>query len=295
MGIKLKQLKTKKVTRGIMVWLDILGFRSLIYDLEKGNEESGYQIEKLERLIKDIPQQFRFEHTLTLFSDTILISFPCHLDDAEIEEKMFEIPFEIGRMQLGFLKAGFLLRGAITLGRFYEGKYIKSSSFYQSLYEHEIKHAKVPRIICVLDDKLGDEDDPLDFIQEHIRAWEVSGNLFFEAGKPLMFDSDGFPFVDYLSWHNTGGDLKIIEYHKQFIEDCAVKFSKHKSILKKYLWMAKYHNRVLREWDIEDFEGTKYDEKEQRFTLYETGKELKKILRTLRVNLSLFPKGLRTP
>jgi hypothetical protein len=112
-----------------------------------------------------------------------------------------------------------------------------------SAYELEQK-AKFPRIVLAPYLLQVLKTNPL--LRHHEYRLEMK-----EISRLIKKDAAGTVFIDYLG-SMAGEGRKPEDYpdflriHKRFVENNLTKYEDCKSVLRKYLWLRKYHNAVVR-------------------------------------------------
>ncbi len=259
-----------------ILWIDILGFRNLLEGVERGDRRARIRIGQLEAFLdKEIfKEAFPWKFDTQLFSDTLVITFPFPRSGEAAVNLHYQLPFYIGLLQCKFLSAGFPIRGAVGAGRWIRTQRLKSSPLYASLHRNESEEAVVPRILY----GLGEERE--DIAETHFNSATTAGLPGFDAAIATATDFDGRIFIDYLACCATGywSDDRFLIQHKRLIEEGIALGRTNTSVLGKYYWMARYHNRVV---------GS--DCFTELFTDCVENDE------TLSIDLSLFPKKLRMP
>ncbi|MNZ54777.1 hypothetical protein D3C78_726890 [compost metagenome] len=233
----------------VITFIDLLGFKSIV------NSCSYEEIRnKLETVLKfsgfDKNEDGEgLEPKIIQFSDSIIRVRP--LDSKSNSEFPYGLAFyeflDLVHIQGALINHGICLRGGISLGQVhFEDKTIFGPGFVRA-YELESTYAKHPRI--VVDPKLicaiSNEKrllSPHNSFKEEIRS----------IRKNLRHEDDGVYSIDYL--RSFLGELDepedrpiFLENHKKLILSNSKAFGELNPVSAKYLWMATYHNEVIKE------------------------------------------------
>ncbi len=258
--------KNIEYKEGIVTFLDILGFGNI---LREKSAQSIYDMlvslhEKAVEQVTTIAEKYSQKYDIHILSDCIIKSYDLSRpqDDryAAISLQHEFMTSAILQGQLIYYHDSFL-RGGITYGNYFASKE-KSVLFGPAVadaYKIESQSAIYPRI-CIdpsvlqaLHEKLlpqypfGLTEDGVsagseEAVVKHLYSWITKGD-------------DGVWFVDYLSsfrlWFPHDRDPReFIVKHKKAIEEVLYlkEISLSDTILLKYLWLAKYHNRTVGNW-----------------------------------------------
>ena len=177
---------------------------------------------------------------MKVFTDNIVVAYPLHGINVNFgEPELAEILDLFARVQLGLARDGFILRGAITTGQHYQDRDIV---FGEALLEAVAldKSGKPPRLV------IGTSVEPL--ISKQLSSYFDSNQA--PHHRHLLEDPlDGRLFVNYLSpafdYFPEGPILdEYLTDHGRTIREGLSEHKSNKSVLKKYKWLASYHNYV---------------------------------------------------
>jgi hypothetical protein len=204
---------------GIVAFLDILGFSSLI------KEDANSLVPKhLERLLSFLGQAKKTLKgkaiELRTFSDSIILS--TKLGNKEVSD----IIGAVSEFQRDLVINGILVRGAIALGKHYSNQNAIYSQALVSAYLLERDSARFPRILV--------QEDLYDWFSNDNRTTVEQRNF---VDKMLLRDRDGRCFINYLSSDAAKAHLDLIEGYRDKIVEATV--------LEKIQWLAEYHNFVV--------------------------------------------------
>ncbi|MBO8176036.1 MAG: hypothetical protein H0Z31_01105 [Bacillus sp. (in: Bacteria)] len=218
-----------------IVFLDILGFREIVYkslsdDKEKNNlfqvlryieeqrkEQDNYAIiyvdgEERNRINLDIS-----ERRVTTFSDSIVISYP---DD---DDGRMSLLWEVVLIQCYLGRKGYLTRGGITHGDLYHKDNIVVGPAMIEAYELESKVANYPRVIL-----------SVDYFEKVKNVQDVQ--LF----NLLKQDRDGFHFTNFACLYKEKEMKDLKSYATKEINS-----TKNKAgIYAKLSWLVDYLNDI---------------------------------------------------
>jgi hypothetical protein len=237
--------------KALLVYLDILGFRDLIRDA--GNDE--LKVAKVLKILSTIKSQFseggryvnepgekpRSVFKAVNFSDLTLRITKMEPNADLIDYLNWEI-LNLAGKQCDLACDGILLRGALTVADLYSNDDYVFGPALVKAYQLESESAVFPRI--VLDNQV-----------MRMAAEHATGRLWFDY---IRRGEDGFFFVDYLKgacsdrgWapdDNTPMVPDTLAMHKEVVERKLQEFkTKGEKIQQKGLWLALYHNTVVRE------------------------------------------------
>lgn len=179
----------------IVVFLDILGFKSLIgKTVERTGNDIPAEIDRVHEALMTVRQVFdlddksaskrRTSKKVTQFSDSVVISFL--LDEPS---ELFWTLVEVQHMLLELVSRGILCRGGVALGKLIHSETVIFGPAMVDAYEAETRAAMYPRVIL-------DESILKRAAQYH--ASHHTPELEEEyLRKAVSKDSDGQYFVDY--------------------------------------------------------------------------------------------------
>ncbi|WP_167631588.1 hypothetical protein [Mariprofundus ferrooxydans] len=191
-----------------------------------------------------------YEPTVLSFSDSII-----RIRNLQSEENL---AFPVGHLfyelndllhiQMNLINHDVLVRGGIALGdvnassntRIYGPAFITA-------YDLESKFANYPRII-VSPDLINAVGTDVSIINENHSAEEERDYL----RKLLAVGDDGLCFIDYLraaesEFDNIESYPLFLEKHKSLILKEGMAHKELSNVSSKYVWLATYHNRVIKE------------------------------------------------
>lgn len=250
-------------SKNICAFIDILGYKNIVEEAEKDKENPIKTIKKLENIIQEcikeqierfgeMDENIKFDYTI--FSDCICIVTPIKYELSEDprftyskdysddyinanQKRLYLIVLLLADIQMLALEHNIIFRGAITVGNHYSSENVMFSNALVKAYTAESKYAIYPRIIL---DNTHDND--------FLNLYQVI-NAMVHNGLTVR-DKD-IVFIDYVGRINNmrmigpGFTERHLSYHKKFIEDNLTIYRDDKKVLKKYIWLAKYHNFKL--------------------------------------------------
>lgn len=238
----------------IIVFLDILGFRSIIKATvdEQGSDVEA-RIDDVVEGIRRIEDTFNNEslvqlHTkswvVTQFSDSIVAS--CRIDEVSgVLDGLLHSMWACIRLVLN----GMLPRGAITVGQLVHTDRMMFGPAMVRAYDLETKEAKFPRIIV--------DDRVLEFAKRYYSLHHSGGDELKCIRALLERDDDGYFFIDYV--FKGRDELDDPEYdYPDFLDrirDMAEAGLRVDSedVREKYDWLADRYNRVVRMVTMPEF------------------------------------------
>jgi hypothetical protein len=174
-----------------------------------------------------------------VFSDSILSARPIlSRSRAATAQAIFSLILEAAQLQAGLATRDYFARGAITLGKFhFYGNLIFGPALVEAV-QLERGVAVNPRIVISAEATLA------------LRRGEGSGDgdAVSYAGAPVLVDSDGVAFVDYLSGSlQADADLQLTTLLTQHRDAADGQLDRNVTDFRrwsKYRWVAEYHNAV---------------------------------------------------
>ena len=264
----------------IVSFIDILGFRDLINNSRA--QDIFNAISQLKKVTN--PAELESKEELELMYDTgILNPTYCQsISDAIVRVSAYDRRNNSGNAfgsnpnallielddivnaQIELVERGILIRGGISIGKVCIDPRGNNPIFGPGLiraYDLESNEAVYPRLM--IDETLLEEfkNNPK---LTHYGADEESTMEVFSL---LRTGDDGIVFVDYVRAAHLYSESydKYIDFlcnHKTLILKNLMEVKKPK-IRRKYIWLARYHNRVIEEWrdelDTEENFGEKYE------------------------------------
>lgn len=250
-------------SKAIVTFLDILGFRQLV--AESKPERLHKILEIVEKVATpDSSKELSYEPETIVFSDSIVRVRKIHSEE-NLQYPIglvFNELLDFVHAQSELIRHGILIRGGITFGNIHIDKNQIFGPALIRAYDLENKFAKYPRLIV----------DPV-LIKEFkknklLRRDGHSIKQEKEYVKKLVRQSDdGLWFVDYARAVSSELDEPemypvFLEIHrKMIIENCS-KFNEYNKNLEKYVWLASYHNALIREIDQSWFKHYKIKKKD---------------------------------
>ncbi len=252
--------------KAIVTFIDILGFGDLVKQSDAVSINKVLDVIQKETSDED-------DHTEVIsFSDSIV-----RIRKIETKENkefpmglLYQELISLVHAQGKLIDFNLIIRGGVSVGDIYtSGGRVFGPGLVQA-YELESKYALYPRII--IDPRL---------IQEHkanklLKAkWHNVEDEQEIIGELLRHGDDGMWFIDYVA--ALEGELDehemypiFLRRHREVILAGAQKHSQLNAILRKFVWMAHYHNQVVSNMDDDACES--YDLDKDDFII--TSKEI---------------------
>ncbi len=236
--------KEPEMIESVVCYIDILGFTKLVEESchnGKGNDllkKMNNAINEYFEIIKPIDDS---SGRIKVFTDNAVIGRPI-FDDGESELGHTFINFSAYQFALAL--EGFFVRGAITIGDFYINQQIAFGPALLEAYGLESTKTSEPRIIL--------SDSAIDLVKSHLNYYADARSA--PQTTSLLKDIDGQWFLNYLN-------ASIVEYNPEYFDMSIDYLKKHKEqvveklytyrneprILRKYIWVANYHNYFCKE------------------------------------------------
>ncbi len=281
--------KNRRITMAyepcIVSFIDVLGFRDI---LSKRSAEDVYVVlQSLKNSTRPDEDTYKkYTKNYKKYKNRKRLSsraFSYVVSDAVVRVRPYDTEFRDGALiwellellhaQIEMVNLGVMIRAGVTVGDAHIGPAGKGPVFGTALaraYEIESNEAIFPRI--VVDDIL------IKLHRTDKRLCGEQNNLQYEAKilkEILAIGEDGTHFIDYLNAHDEFNDLEtyfdFLSRHADLIRDNLKQNSKNNKILRKYIWLARYHDSHVKKWLSNT---TSTDECRDAFILeYETNPE----------------------
>ena len=231
-----------KMTRHVVAYLDILGYRRIIEEAFKDGRGDD-ELRKLRNAWdKSYTARFRREATSSrpaarFFTDNVVIADSLHWQTDLSGLQIFLM--DVAALQWELIENGYFLRGAVEIGDLYMDNEVVFGPALLNAYDAEAKTAKWPRVVLAK------------------RASQCAQEAL-DAGLhlPLVGDADGRLSVDYLEDRVfiAGGDDRpfdeIVVKHKEIVQQQLERFRNEPDIWMKYYWVGQYHNAFCDKFEI---------------------------------------------
>ncbi|MEK3977302.1 hypothetical protein MKZ20_21955 [Psychrobacillus sp. FSL K6-2684] len=234
-------IENEQYEERVIVFIDILGFRehinlsvkepdyfiklrdvlNYISSYQKKNYGDGFRAQK------DIGKE------VTVFSDSVVISYP-----VELPGSVYYLLMDIIYLQLDMLQAGILFRGGVTVGKLCHDDNIVYGPAMNEAYELESKVAVYPRVIVSEKVIKKGIENPLNPPKQEL---EYIASL-------LKQDFDEQYYIDFMSqWQEVDDVLYFDALSKiKIVIEKAIEDTKSVPNVKaKYQWLKRYYNSVL--------------------------------------------------
>lgn len=231
------------LVNSVVCFIDILGFQSLGLEAIKKGQGNIFLKDIHNSLIKAkkaiTPNEF-ITAKVKVFTDNVVIGWPIS-DDGEGE--IGNTFINLSEYQLSLALDGYFIRGGISLGDHFMDEETVFGPELIKTYELESKVAVYPRIILSPECK--------ESVKEYAHYYSTNEESPFYT--EVLEDIDGEWFLNYLYILIDNHEEYIAEddytplypylnKHKQKIEAAMKKYEGNYKLLKKYAWIANYHN-----------------------------------------------------
>lgn len=237
-------MKGKKVTvrPSFCLFIDALGFKNeiLINDSiagKKANKHLRNFYSAFKGALTHLDDEDGKVWGTKIFTDNIVLGSPIDKWVGGTEEGVFgSIIIGVMWFQLMMIYKGFFFRGGWSIGNLFMDDKVVYGKALIDAYEIESKIAKYPRILLSQEMK--------ELVNHHM-------SFYFDQDycpqlKHILMDEEGNYFINYLfsplEYAGSFSDIEdILKKHKEHIEQ-NLKIHKEPEILKKYRWVAFYHD-----------------------------------------------------
>jgi hypothetical protein len=254
--------------KAIVTFLDILGFADVVR--KRDHAAVSTILDSLEQFtVPEAEEEPAYEPEVIAFSDSIVRVRKIATKTNSIYPfgLLFNEILDLVHAQGMLIDAEVFLRGGIAFGDISMlGKRVFGPALV-STYELESKYAQYPRIIVspslfhelkvnpLLVAAHHDSDTEISFIRDMLRQGD-DGMWFIDYGRAIERELDEpemYPF--------------FLKKHRALIVRRARQFKSSGGVLAKYLWLANYHNRLVREINSKWFHRYKIKKRRLLITL----------------------------
>jgi hypothetical protein len=240
--------------------LDILGFRKIV---EKSRaDEVGDLLQRLRQAAQpDMKVAEEYEMSFLTFSDCTVRAVPIE-SESNKKHPTGILYFELLNLvycQYRLLHDGYFLRGAVTIGDICFDEDMVFGPALVNAYALESQFANCPRIVVDPVVFAAFDEEPL--LRNKIHDVPTEREYLAAIVKR---DSDGIYFVDYLrailsEFDEEGQEFEFLALHKHRVLERAEGFRALHKVAAKYLWLATYHNDLIRDIGEKQFADRDYD------------------------------------
>jgi hypothetical protein len=246
-----------KYTRQIVVFLDILGFSSLLNDFEREaldndniGEEYYHESQGLNKLIavfEDVIKYIKDKNfKYYLFSDNLCITIEFVDSESENPEIFVDILSLLTLMVNEFMKEGYFIRGAIDAGWFLNYNDMAIGRPLVCAYHLETKKAIYPRIVL--------SNNYIEFLNQYKTLNKFPDYQIFLLDNYIKEDSDlSFlnPLLYVVNYEDKYSKIEYFQNSSQIISANLDKYKSVDNVYLKYEWLAHQFNDFL-EYYIND-------------------------------------------
>jgi hypothetical protein len=236
---KTKRIQELRYRKRLVLFADFLGFKNVVHSTQNDPLALLKLIEALEEISRiEAFGDFKTER-FSQFSDSVVLSY-------EIKEQS-AVYWMISTMALAVIELanrGYLVRGAITYGDLYHTqKHVVGPALVRA-YEMESEKAKYPRVIV--------DSSVLELARKYRQKNHEPNEEEAYIRNHLEQDSDGWLWIDYLSWKAVvqaagAADEDYLAYMDRI--DAQIQNglrSSDERIRGKYIWLQQKHQAALR-------------------------------------------------
>ncbi|AYY25134.1 hypothetical protein AB1I77_27315 [Bacillus paranthracis] len=232
-----------KLIPSVVTFIDVLGFSQLgmkAFANGTGNEFLEQIHASLKKARSNITEQFPLAK-VKVFTDNVVIGWPIH-EEGDGEGELGITFLNLAEYQFLLTLDGFFTRGGVSVGYHFMDEETVLGPELIMTYKLESQVAVYPRIIL--------SETSKDKVREYINYSPQPDNAF---NSVLLEDMDGEWFLNYLNalftWYEddvSNNDytpfFPHLEAHRNNIERALDTYANNHKLLKKYAWIANYHN-----------------------------------------------------
>lgn len=245
-----------EVKNHIVLFLDILGYSSLIQSCNNKEEENCY-LQKIHTIMLDlstyigqrnasVDQQNNNLHLSRfkslLFSDNILFFAP-YKDEIDMQNLYMNLLYGLSEFLIKYTKEDIFFRGGITKGNlFYDEKihFVFGSGLVRA-YSLESEVAKYPRI--VIEESLNPPQILSGIDRDQEGTWYLD---YLSLGYSLIYcQNNNIQNLEYF--------LGCLEEQQKSISRAYQKYKKDERVFPKYQWLSNYHNDFCEKTQLNDY------------------------------------------
>lgn len=232
--------------------MDILGFKSMTEKAEKEGQSQNFLdqlygplktarecLEDTNLLLNELTQKDEF--VLRAFTDNVFMGYPLQTSaTSSVGSVLRRALSKASAFQLDMAINGFFIRGAVALNEAFIDEIVVTGPALMEAYSAEQVDADYPRVILTSTAY----DEVTRYGTSHPKPQDN------QLSDYLRLDVDGRQFVNYL----TAGllDANLVARHRDAVIAKLKEFQADSKILKKYQWVAQYHNNFCAE-HVEQF------------------------------------------
>lgn len=244
-----------EVKNHIVLFLDILGYSSIISSC-KNSQDENYYLDKIHGIMSSLSDYIgkwnadidrhgnalhlsRFKSLL--FSDNILFFAP-YKDEADMLNLYINLLYGLSAFLVQFPKGDIFFRGGIARGNLYfdEKLHFVFGSGLVKAYFLESQIAKYPRI--AIDKELDPSDILVGIVQDEEKTWyldylSLGHSIICDQNQPQQYNESFLP---------------CLREEKNSITSALQKHKDDEKILRKYQWLAEYHNNYCKANDLNE-------------------------------------------
>ena len=240
-----------KYTRQIVVFIDILGFSSMLPTFEKealendavgedGYHESAALNKLLEIFNTAVKLVKRVNCKAYQFSDNLCITINYIINETENPNLFVEMLKLVSMLMYEFAKEGYFLRGGIDAGWFLDADDLAVGVPLVTAYRLESEQAIYPRVL--LSEKF------VAILEEYSLAHKLSDTGAFLAQYYIVkTDEFGYlnPFFHITNFEDKEGKIDYLRKYSTIIKEKLHQFRAVARVEQKYYWLASEFNQFI--------------------------------------------------
>ena len=240
-----------KYTRQIVVFIDILGFSSMLPAFEQEalendavGEERYHESETLNKLVNIFNGAIKLVKSANCkayqFSDNLCITINYIINDTENPDLFVEMLRLVSMLMFEFVKEGYFLRGGIDAGWFLDADDIAVGVPLVVAYRLESEQAIYPRVL--LSEKF------IEILGQYNESYKLSDTGAFLAQYYIVRGGAlGYlnPFFYITNFEDKDSKLDYLRTYSTVIRENLQRFNADTRIRPKYLWLAGEMNQFI--------------------------------------------------
>jgi hypothetical protein len=243
-----------KYTKQIVVFLDILGFSSMLPAFEQealdnaaADDEGFHESPSLNRLLGKFRESIMWIRERScnhyMFSDNICITIDYVVEETESAGLFLEVIQLVNLLNYEFIKEGYFLRGGIDAGWFLDSRDMAAGVPLVEAYKIESKIAIHPRV--VISEAFGKLIDDMRALGSFSEDEQIVLDKILVEQDGLRF-VNGFQYIQ--NFEDTLGKTEFLALYRAKIAQALVQFENDLKVGPKYQWTAERFN-----WFLDDY------------------------------------------
>ncbi|WP_242309337.1 hypothetical protein [Bacillus cereus group sp. BfR-BA-01524] len=240
-----------ELVNSVVCFIDVLGFTSIGLEAIRSGNGNDFLKEihsSLSNARNAITPYSFVPAKVKVFTDNVVIGWPIQSDG---ENELGNTFNNLAEYQFSLAQDGFFIRGGVSIGPHFMDEETVFGPELIMAHDLESKVAVYPRIIlsqeCIEKVKYYNRYySPITLSPFHRELLEDIDGEWFSNYLHILFDM----YDEEVQFNNFSSLYPHLERHGQKIEEAINKYRNNSKLLKKYSWLANYHNYFCDEFVI---------------------------------------------